>query len=245
MNYEKRVWSLDEYVQVFQQHYKAAANQFEPIEIAFGGRTWELKFEQTPRILYYGEGWERPAFINRHHVTNEQWYYYCADSGLDLPPAVDYAERFQDEVLRMPVVNISAIQVAEYYNWLNQKYGFPKAYETTETTIEPLHAGIGFLIPSKREMEAIIFGLEEMTEEEISVYAWHRGNAHGEMQPVATEKLPYFNKFQVGTLYHDGTFEPTSIGAAGPVGNAYWICFDVDEEFPPLSPEEIAEQLNA
>jgi hypothetical protein len=234
MDLTKRQWSLDEYIETFVKHYKATADSFEPIEMKLGGTNYQLNFVQTPRILFYEDGAQRPLFVNRHLITNEQWWYYCADTGSDIPEQVAYDQKFINDTLRMPVVNISAIMVAEYYNWMNERYGFPVPYVISENDITPVCDGIGFLLPNIREMNWITSGLQEMTEAEISPYAWHRGNANGIMQPVGTEQKPYFNKFQRGTLYHDGTYAPESVGSLGPVGNCYWVCFDTSEEFPEI-----------
>ena len=224
MDFTKRKWELGEYTQAWVDAYKRRG-EFETITIHHLGRDFEIQYKQHPRILYYEDGAIRPNFINDRLVSVPQWWYFCAVCGYDIPTPVDYPN---GDPLQYPISNISAIDVCNYYDWMNAEYGFPQVYDIRGTTINQLHDGCAFITPNAREQLWILDKLPQMSDEQISEYCWHRNNSGGQMQPLGTEKSRYFSKYQRGTLMPDGTFTE-NIGQSGPAGNLYWIAMQSEE----------------
>lgn len=224
MDLTKRNWGVDEYVSVFMDVYKRRG-EFETITIHHLGRDFELNFKQHPRNIYWEEGAIRPGCINSALVSVEQWWYFCAIAGYDIPTPVEYPN---GNPLAYPVSNISAIDVCNYYDWMNAEYGLPQVYEIQGTTIKQLHDGAAFIVPNAREQKWILDKLPQMSDDEISEYCWHRDNSGGQMQPLFTEPQRYFSKYQVGTLMPDGRYIENQ-GQSGPAGNLYWIAMQSEE----------------
>ncbi len=218
---------MKQYIDAFVEAYKNAP-PFPTIKVDYYGFPWELGFTQHARILFWDGKASRPAFIPEAPATVGQYWYYCAQEGHKLPVLQNIP--IQENTPDYPITNVSAADVARYYNWLNRWYGFKEPYKVKsrvkEDKISILQDDLGFFIPNEVEQKWITHGLESLPLSKLTEYCWLNNNSGGQIKPVKTEARRYINKYQHGTLLPDGTYLDKSIGMLGPAGNVYWMAYD-------------------
>lgn len=171
-----------------------------------------------PEVVDMAEfGHPEIGLVSKYLLTHEEWTAFCAATGRTLPDDGGFGRG------RIPVANVSPLDMCEYINWLNsvvqvkemfpdhedgeltfrelnEKLGlYPDVYKIENNTIYTDARAKGFQMPQVEEWKILMEGVQEQEDEHgFDFIGWSGNNSEGRPHEVG-QKAP--NKYGLFDIF--------------------------------------------